>query len=82
MAKLMTHMVELYLPDWSAGRIESYGWVEAMEQVFVQLRDAIKDCLRASQMRVSETEMVFTEAYMTSRRLNRHIEATLGRKEV
>ena len=82
MAKLMAHMVELYLPDWNAERIESHGWEEALEQVLVLLRDAVKDCLRASQMRVSETESAFTKHYMASRRLNRHIEAALGRQEV
>ena len=35
MAKLMAHMVELYLPDWNADRIESHGWEEALEQVLV-----------------------------------------------
>ena len=35
MAKLMSHMVELYLPYWNAGRIESYGWEESMEEVLV-----------------------------------------------
>ena len=50
--------------------------------MLVQLRDAVKDCLRASQMRVSETEVAFTEAYMASRTLNRRIEAALGRQEV
>ena len=48
MAKLMTHMVELYLSDWNAGHIESYGWEESLEKVLVQLIDAVKDCLRAS----------------------------------